>query len=264
MNASLWLKRAKEKISELDAELILTFLFGEEDRIALIAHPEVELKKGEIMLLDKMVDERAQGMPLAYITRFKEFYGRDFYVAETVLIPRVESETIIDIAKEIRPRPKTILDVGTGSGNLAVTLALEMPLSRVSACDISQDALLIATENAFTMNSRVDFLASDLLEAYPKKEKFDLIVANLPYVDLSWGWISKDTAFEPSLALYAGDGGLEIIKRLLEQAVGRAKRVLLECDPCQHKRVIEFAKTLGYSCEEKFTREYHLVLKQAI
>ena len=259
MNIDSWLKKARTRIKALDAELLLLFVIDQNDRAYIAAHPEYRLTKEDETMLNRLVELRQQGMPVAYILGQKEFYGRKFYVNQHVLIPRSDSEVIIEIAKKLKPAPKKILDVGTGSGILGITLSLEFPLARVSAIDVSQSALFVASKNAINLKARVDFLESDLLAGLPKKEKFDLIVANLPYVDISWPWRSKELAWEPGVALYAGDGGLELIKKFMHQARGRARYIILECDTCQHKYMVNFAKKLGFLHLE--TRGFELVFE---
>lgn len=184
------------------------------------------------------------------------FYGRDYIVTSDVLIPRPETEMIVDAVLSlagksylsgVKPSPRVlskaprILDVGTGSGCIAISLALELPETSVTACDISKSALKIAQKNAKTMSANVKFILSDLLNNVP--DVFDVIVANLPYVDKNWDWIDKEAlSKEPSIALYAKDGGLALIKNLIDQAGKRkVKYLILESDPCQHERIASYA-----------------------
>lgn len=259
MNVDSWLKKARTEIDSLDAELILLFVLGERDRTFLLTHGEMAIGSRDVVLLDRFVELRKRGLPLAYISGEKEFYGRKFFVNQHVLIPRPESETIIDITKTLRfpKRGGKVLDVGTGSGILAITLKLEIPNLIVTASDISRAALFVASRNAISLNARVDFVKSDLLSEFSKDEKFDLIVANLPYVDVTWPWQSKELAWEPSQALYSSDDGMELMKRFMAEAVGRTKYVILECDPCQQEAMIDYSKNLGFECIE--TRDYQLL-----
>lgn len=203
----------------------------------------------------------------AYERGFQDFYGRDFVVSPAVLIPRPETEQLVDSVlslsgRSILPGVKAperkliknplILDVGTGSGCIAITLALEMPEAKIVSLDISDDALLVAKENAKKFSADVQIIQSNLLENYTGKEP-ELIVANLPYVDRNWEWLDKERlAAEPSLALYAEDGGLFLIKKLLEQIASRKWKpyVILEMDPCQQKELIRFAEELGFQCQK--------------
>ena len=210
--------------------------------------------------------------PKAYIDGIQDFYGRDFIVTSDVLIPRPETEQIIDSALNLAgksylpgvkpsqnrlPENPTVLDVGTGSGCIAITIAKELPEAIVYATDISKEALKIAQKNAKLHDVHISFIISHLLE----NVKFtpDLIVANLPYVDPDWKWLNKDAlSYEPSIALYANDHGLALIKELLEESAKRNIRYLiLEADPCQHNQITAFAKNNSYSLSE--TRGYALV-----
>ena len=196
-----------------------------------------------------------QKMPKAYRLGKCDFYGREFIVNSKVLIPRPETEMMIDAVLSLAGKSYlpglrvsearvgedlAILDVGTGSGCVAVTLKAELPRAKVEACDISVEALEVARENAKQLGIKVDFWQSDLLEKImdDSSRTFDVIVANLPYVDSSWGWLNKDTlSYEPRLALYANDGGLELIIKLLTQAQKKTKYLIIESDPCQHERI---------------------------
>lgn len=216
-------------------------------------------------------------LPLAYRRGYQDFYGRNFKVTPDVLIPRPETEQIIDEAlnlagksylpgvkpsDRVLPEHPLILDVGTGSGIIAITLKLELPEATVIGLDISSLALKIAQENAAHLNATVDFKISDLLESY-RGEKPALIVANLPYVDETWEWLDKEAlSAEPRLALFAKDGGLALIKRLLQEIIAHDfhPKILLEMDPCQHETLIQFAKKLGYKHQK--TTGYIILLSR--
>ena len=183
------------------------------------------------------------------------FYGRDFTINKDVLNPRPETEQIVDevlricgkpILPGVKPEPAKlnpkglkILDIGTGSGCIAITLKKELPEADIYASDISEKALKIAQKNAASHNTAIIFIISHLLE----KVNFtpDIIVANLPYVDRNWDWLDQESLKEdPDLALYAKDGGLALIKELIDTA--NSKYLILEADPSQHKEIINYAK----------------------
>lgn len=206
--------------------------------------------------------------PKAYETGHQDFYGRDFLISKDTLIPRPETEQLIDAilnlagksylpgvkpASRALPEDPVILDVGTGTGCIAITVKKELPESRVYALDISEKALNIAKRNAEDLEAEVEFRKSDLLKN-TKDITPDLIVANLPYVDESWDWIDKKAlSKEPSLALYADDHGLALIKRLIDQIGSSAHKpqyLLLEADPCQHEDIIKYAKEKGFTFHE--------------
>ncbi|MBQ3440880.1 peptide chain release factor N(5)-glutamine methyltransferase [Candidatus Saccharibacteria bacterium] len=183
------------------------------------------------------------------------FYGRDFTINKDVLNPRPETEQIVDevlricgkpILPGVKPEPAKlnpkglkILDIGTGSGCIAITLKKELPEADIYASDISEKALKIAQKNAASHNTAIIFIISHLLE----KVNFtpDIIVANLPYVDRNWDWLDQESLKEdPDLALYAPDGGLALIKELIDTAT--SKYLILEADPSQHKEIVNYAK----------------------
>ena len=245
MNVSSWLEEAAKSVDQLDAELILAHVVAKE-RIFLHAHPDFELQPNQIERADQSLARRANGEPLAYITGVKDFYGRQFAVSKDVLIPRPETEALIEIAKRINPA--NILDVGTGSGCIAITLAKELPNAKIVAVDISEKALKVAQKNAEQHHAEVAFLQSDLLKNLPDTAKFNLIVANLPYVDKNWAWLGPELAFEPELALYAEDGGLQQIKNLIYQSPAHLLSggyLILEADRSQHQKIIDFAIETG-------------------
>ncbi|MBQ3353336.1 peptide chain release factor N(5)-glutamine methyltransferase [Candidatus Saccharibacteria bacterium] len=201
-----------------------------------------------------------------------DFYGRDFMITSDVLIPRPETEMMVDAvlslcgkpylpgvkpSKAKLPQDCSILDVGTGSGCVAISLALGLPKAQVSACDISEKALDVARRNASRLGAKVEFKKSDLMNNI--NGEFDIVVANLPYVDENWDWIDKKAlSREPAIALYAEDGGLALIKRLIDQVTERKiPYLVLEADPCQHKRIIEYVRRHDYSLRE--TRGFILV-----
>jgi release factor glutamine methyltransferase len=150
----------------------------------LHAHPAYELTESEQKLAEDYLKRRQNHEPVAYILGSKEFYGREFVVTPDTLIPRPETEAIIDLVKELSLEKLKILDVGTGSGCIAITLKLELPESDVMAVDISEKALVVAEKNADNLHANLEFKQSDLLKNVD--EKFDIIVANLPYVDKNW------------------------------------------------------------------------------
>lgn len=249
-----WLAGAKEKIAGLDAELIAMRMFAPRgaDRSWLATHSDEGIDERRRQSADEMVRKRMDGVPLAYMLREKEFYGRMFRVTPEVLVPRPETETLIDLAKELdlSARPQ-FLEVGTGSGCIAVTLALEFPQAFVVATDVSDDALLVAEANDESYEGRVEFYQGDLLRDLPEGVAgFDVLVANLPYVDSEWEWLDKKSlSYEPELALYAEDGGLALYKELIRQLKERGREfsryAIFEADPCQHEDLIRFAEENG-------------------
>lgn len=259
MKLKRWVKEAKEKIPGIDAEVIAMSALGFNDRSDIILHAD---DKYDFTEADEMVERRFQKTPLAYIIGYKEFYGRKFKVNPNVLIPRPETEQIITSVLGIIDVEKkdevSILDIGTGSGCIPITLKLELNaeniISDIEAVDVSVPALEIAQENADDLIADVKFFRSDLLKSIEKLP--DIITANLPYVDMKWDWVSPEIKYEPALALYAEDGGLIYIKRLIDEiremrdrefeesntSDFESKFLILEADESQHDTIVEYAK----------------------
>jgi release factor glutamine methyltransferase len=218
----------------LNAELLLTFTLGC-DRAYLYAHPERELTAEESRRYENALAERARGIPTQYITGHQEFWGMDFIVSPAVLIPRPETEHVIETVLShvgqapLRLRsgqtspanPLRIVDVGTGSGCIAVTLAKEVPNAEIHASDISTAALEVARTNAARneLQDGIEFHHTDLLQGF-QPASFDFVVSNPPYV----GESEEDQVqlevrkFEPRNAVFAGPTGLEVIERLIPGA----------------------------------------------
>ena len=238
MNVSSWLKQASSKIVKIDAEIFMMAILGKGDRSELVLYGERELTDEELKMLEMMLQLRLKFMPVAYIIGEKEFYDRKFKVTPDVLIPRPETENIIDAVISMNTDDKVIVDVGTGSGCIAITLALETT-AKVIGIDKSIPALRVAQTNAERLGARVDFVVGDLLADYQGPEP-DIVVANLPYVDRNWEWTSPEIRHEPAEALFAENGGLELIYRLVDEC--KAKYLILEADPSQHQKIIAYSK----------------------
>lgn len=205
-----------------DAELLLMHVL-DAGRAVLIAYPERALTPDQQSRYSAMIEQRLASTPIQYITGEQEFWGLRFLVTPDVLIPRPETEHLIETLLTRIPRDKAIAiaDVGTGSGAIAVALAHSLPLAHVTALDISTAALDIAKENAEANGviSRMEFLESDLLTAVTGRQ-FDAVVSNPPYIALE----ERNTLHpqvsehEPALALFSGNSGYEIYERLIPQA----------------------------------------------
>ncbi len=246
MNVDSLLRQAKKKINSLDSELILLFVLGEKDRSFLVSHGDFKLSAEQISEFNELASEREKGVPLAYLLGVREFYGREFSVSPEVLIPRPESEAIINFAKELSV--EKIIDIGTGSGCLGITLKLEIPEAEVFATDVSEDALKVARKNAKNLGANIEFFESNLLGNVDGE--FDLIVANLPYVSRDWEWTSG-IEYEPETALFAEDNGSFLIKELIKQAKDRTRTLILESDTSQQEEIIDFAKDYGFELVKK-------------
>ncbi|MBZ5648135.1 MAG: peptide chain release factor N(5)-glutamine methyltransferase [Acidobacteriia bacterium] len=206
----------------MNAEVLLMFVLGV-DRAYLYAHPERELSAEEQARYDEALRERATGKPAQYITGHQEFWGLDLIVTPAVLIPRPETEHVIETVVELaRTFPaKNILDVGTGSGCIALALARELPKAEITATDISAEALEVARANAarLQLESRLTFRQADLLEGVPPGT-FDYVVSNPPYVsEEERDKVQREVRkFEPTAAVFGGPHGLDIYRRLIPQA----------------------------------------------
>jgi release factor glutamine methyltransferase len=211
----------------LNAELLLLFVLGCE-RAYLYAHPERELTADEQSGYDEVVRERARGCPTQYITGHQEFWGLDLLVSPAVLIPRPETEHVVETVLELvreypfaGPGKLRMVDVGTGSGCIALALASELPHAEIHACDISDEALEIARINAarLALGGKVLFRKSDLLAVYAG-EKFDFVISNPPYVgEADADKVQKQVReFEPKIAVFSGREGMDVYRRMIPQA----------------------------------------------
>jgi release factor glutamine methyltransferase len=208
--------------ADRDSEFLLLHLLRR-NRAWLIAHPRKELSEEQQVRYEEMVRRRLSGEPIQYIAGETEFYGLPFRVTPDVLIPRPETEHLVEQAIQLAgefPEPR-IVDVGAGSGAIAVALAVHLPEAHVTAVDVSPDALGVARENAERngVGERVRLLAGDLLEPIAG-EQFDLVVSNPPYVpDGDRASLSVEVReYEPALALFAGADGLAVYRRLIPAA----------------------------------------------
>jgi release factor glutamine methyltransferase len=228
----------------LEGELLLRHTLNI-DRVQLYIDLEKELTPRQEEAFRLLLERRLSGEPSAYITGHREFYGLDFKVNPSVLIPRPESELLVEKTLAIaKNHPLSIIaDIGTGSGALAINLALGLPRAKIYATDISAAALKVASANCrrHGVSGRVRLLKGNLLEPLP--EPVDIIVANLPYVSQP----ELDPQFEPPLALDGGADGTRIIKQLCQQAGGKLKAggwLLLEIGQGQAEVVVAILHNL--------------------
>lgn len=251
-----WLREATSQLiakdigtAKLDSEIILAHTLHH-SRTYLHAHDDEPLDPRELEIANARLDLRLDRVPIAYIIGHKEFYGRLFHVTPSVLIPRPESEALIDELGQLinqlpEQTPPRLVDVGTGSGCLGITAKLEFPQLDVTLIDTSRPALNVATHNAAELGATVQCLKSNLLDQYPFSAS--VILANLPYVDSAWER-SPETEHEPSLALFADQHGLALINKLIPQAARTLLPggfLILEADPVQHADITDHAKQQG-------------------
>jgi release factor glutamine methyltransferase len=243
----------------LTAEVLLAHVLGW-DRARVIAHLHDPLAAAARKRFRALVGRRAAGEPLQYLTGQQEFYGLLFRVTPAVLIPRPETEILVERALALaRPRgaPVRFADVGTGSGCIAIAVARELPCATGCATDISAGALAVARENALRLGvrGRVAFVRGDLLACFPARPVFDLILSNPPYVagtDLA-GLPGLVRDHEPHTALLGGESGLEMYRRLILQAAARlanAGHLLLEVGDGQARAVASLIRQAGLVLEE--------------
>jgi release factor glutamine methyltransferase len=226
VTVKLALSRAREILDDndiqdpaLESELLLRHTLGI-DRVQLYLALENELSPDQSVEFQRLIRRRLDGEPTAYITGHREFYGLDFYVDSTVLIPRPESELLVEKAIELVQNRllSSVAEVGTGCGAIAVSLALNLPQVKIYATEISASALEVARFNCrkHGVEGRICLLEGDMLDPLP--EQVDLIAANLPYVSEAELTSVNTLGFEPSLALNGGPDGLDKIRHLCRQA----------------------------------------------
>jgi release factor glutamine methyltransferase len=258
----------------LDAEVLLAHAIGV-DRSAVVAHPDAPVGPGAASSYLAWIERRADGEPVAYLRGFKEFHGIALAVDPRALIPRPETEHLVDLAVDELMRRLTavgrpalgpavqVIDIGTGSGAIAVTLAVILRTRRVpadevaiTAVDVSPDALDLARENAVGhgVGDRIGFVAADLIPPDLAGDPWDVVAANLPYVRAAaLADLPAPTTYEPALALDGGPDGLAVIDRLLDQlptAVAHGGVALLEIGADQGSAIAEHVADHlpGWSC----------------
>jgi release factor glutamine methyltransferase len=263
-DATRQLSSAEIPSARLDAELLLAHTVRK-PRTWLHGHNDEPLEARQLEIARARLDLRLDRVPVAYIIGHKEFYGHTFKVTTATLIPRPESEALIELLDEAVPknerliaeRPLRFVDVGTGSGSLGITAKLQYPELDVTLTDVSRHALNVAEENARALQADVELIQSDLLTSYPFVA--DIIVANLPYVDIEWQR-SPETDHEPASALFAANHGLALIFDLIVQtkeklAIGG--KLILEADPEQHPAIKKEAAKYGLVLHQE--RDYGLL-----
>lgn len=237
----------------LDAEVLLMHVIGR-DRAYLRAWPERLLDVERADLYSVLVEQRAAGQPVAYLTGEREFWSRPFTVRPGVLIPRPETELLVELALNFIPtdEPADLLDLGTGSGIIAITLAAERPRARVIATDVSPEALAVARENACRHGAaHIRFEQGNWFDAIPDDARFDLIAGNPPYIPEQDPHLQQgDLRFEPPLALVSGPAGLDALGVIAQDARQHLKpggRLLLEHGYDQADALAALLAGLGYA-----------------
>lgn len=263
-----WLRASALKLNgagvdsaHLDSLLLLEFVLKRE-RTYFLANPEIAINTGRLQQLNKLLKRRLAHEPMAYILKNIEFYGRNFYVDKRVLTPRPESETMIelllDLAESQKLKAKSgliVVDVGTGSGCLAITTKLEFPALSVVATDVSQQALTVARRNARKLGADIKILHGDLLEPLRNSVfgfRSSVILANLPYVPNQYK-INRAAGHEPKEAIFDGVDGLDLYRQFFKQVSSLPylpRYILTEALPPQHNLMVKIAKKAGYHLQK--------------
>ena len=238
-------------LPRLEGEVLLCSILGCE-RAWLIAHSEEGIDSSRARAAGARFARRRAGEPVSHITGWREFYGLALRVTPEVLIPRPETELLVELALgRLSPgAPARVLEIGTGSGAIAIALASERPGLGIVATDVSEGALAVARRNAQEHRVEVDFVASDWFDALGQ-EQFDLIVSNPPYVAARDPHLERgDVRFEPRLALVGGEDGLACIREIAARAQNRLRpggTLLMEHGYDQGDRCVELLGALGYT-----------------
>ena len=254
MTVNEWLILGQEELdsagigtARLDCLVLLENVLNV-DRAKLLAEPDAEITKPNITKLAKLLNSRTQHTPLAYLLGKTEFYGRNFMISSAVLEPRPESETMIDLLKQLPDLPSKPLlaDVGAGSGALGITAKLEMPYLDVEFLEIDENALKIAQVNVDKYTIGISVIKSDLLSNSGQANA--ILLCNLPYVPDDYQ-INEAAAMEPRLAIFGGQDGLDVYRRLFEQVRAldiQPLYLLTESLPPQHVELADIANKSGY------------------
>jgi release factor glutamine methyltransferase len=270
MQIDRWLRSVEETLqgadvstARLDALVLLEDYLGK-DRALILAHPELELTIEQIATLNEQISKRALHTPLAYIRGKTEFFGREFIINDFVLEPRPESETIIELVKKLPDITKcTIIDVGTGSGALAITTKLELPSTTVMAIDIDPNCLELTRKNAEALQADIAISLGNLLDPIATSPpQLYVLLCNLPYVPESFH-INQAATHEPRLAIFGGRDGLELYRTLFSQIETlpiKPHYILAESMPPQHEELSETAESHSYTQlqDEDFIQVFEL------
>lgn len=264
MKLSSWLASSQAQLAEagittarLDC-LVLLEDETEKDRAWLLSHPEYELQGSILESLHTKITQRAQHVPLAYIRGRAEFYGRDFTVSEHTLVPRPETETMVELVKELwtsseYAKPWVFADIGTGSGAIAITTKLELPAADVLAVDIDPQCIRVAKQNAAGLRANISIVPGDLLEPlFGMVPAADVLLCNLPYVPNDFS-INTAATHEPKHAIFGGEDGLELYRQLFNQLrklSPKPRYILTESLPPQHEELAAIAKAAGYAVQK--------------
>lgn len=245
-------------VAALEAQILLAHVL-DRPRAHLLAHPDAALNAAQLAQFEALLKQRAAGVPIAYLTGRREFYGLEFLVTPDVLIPRPETELLVELALAHIPQnaPLRILDLGAGSGAIGITLAKLRPQLQVTAVDASPQALSVARQNAIRHGtSNIRFIESNWFSGLDNSVRFELIVANPPYVAENDPHLQQgDVRFEPRMALASGADGLDAIRhiaRASQEFLALSGRLLFEHGYDQSALCKELLQSMGYAEIECF------------
>jgi release factor glutamine methyltransferase len=248
-----WLSQATAKLrtaeigsAALDTELILGHVLGR-DRVWLQAHRDDELPAPGATAASVLIERRAAHEPLVHLTGHREFYGLDFCITKDVLTPRVETEQMVEWAVKYAPEKSSLIDIGTGSGAIAVAIKHHRPDLEVTGTEVSPQALDVARNNAKSHGVAIEFIESDLWNSI--EGRFQTIVTNLPYLrDDAASQLMPEVTREPAVALFGGPDGLDLYRHFLGGLPGHLEPggyLFTECDPWQHADLVAEAGRYG-------------------
>lgn len=248
-------EESSKYLGKLDCVVLLAFAVKKEKEFVL-SHPEYTLSRREFETWKNAIKRRLEGEPIAYITGYREFYSLCFYVNHSTLIPRPETEHLVD--QILSRRPSSLLDLGTGCGNIAVTVKYSLPDCDVYATDISGEALKVAGENArriLGQTEKIAFYQGDFFDPLPEYLKFDIIASNPPYVrSIDIEKLPREVRdFEPLYALDGGEDGLDAYRKILGNASKRLNKngvIIFEVDESILEGFINLCYEMSYECQE--------------
>ena len=251
------LSLAQEKLTaaevnsvRLDSELLLCHVLGQ-DRSWLLAHDQDELTREHLDEYVRLIKKRAEHVPVVHLTNMREFYGIELFINDNVLTPRVETEKMVEFAIKHAPQNGRLIDVGTGSGAIAIAIAEHRPDLDIWATEYSPDALKVARKNIEANKLDIILRQADLFDGII--EEFDVVVCNLPYL-ANDADLMPEVQKEPGVALFGGPDGLDIYRRFLAQLPTHLKpggKLFTECDPWQQAALIAEANTIGLNLIEE-------------
>jgi release factor glutamine methyltransferase len=235
------LRQAKIESRRIDSYMLLEMVTGQ-PRAWLFAHPDEELSSEQSQRFIDLLDRRRKRTPMVHLTNKREFYGLEFYIDERVLTPRVETEKMAEWAIKHASQHSKLIDIGTGSGALAIAIKKHRPDLEVWATDVSSEALEVAEQNAHTHQTTIQFVESDLWDKVGGQ--FKTAVTNLPYLE-DEADLMPEVQKEPAVALFGGADGLDLYRRFLRDLPTYLEHngwLFTECDPWQHDSLIKLAE----------------------